>query len=537
VGYPNSGREDSYLELVKKAYVKAPFETIDSLILLIDKENKKHSNIYIIDKFEKCWDENLNSVILEKLNDKALRPTITGQLLGELLKHGCVKARDFAKSLVQAGENRVTIQPYKNTYIANIITFCLLPPAFCLYLLISYALPSIVKEYQRALLAARVLVENADSSSWSLIWSVVKQDTEFGREVFERVANRYSFGINLNVTEEQLADLYIWLVKQYPPNEDPVYEGVQFVGTREQLSDFRSSILTQLKERGTSESCVEIQRIAKELPELIWMNRVLLEAQTIRRRKTWNPPKPSQIFQLLSNTEKRFVQDGNELLNVLLESIQKLQIELQGQNPSVIDLWNEIKWGQIRSLADSLLEYLKKQFGLNQSTKIDVWTGVNWRKITDSAYIPRDENRFSDYVARYLKTNLKNRGIILNREVEIRRGERTDIQVDAVIKKPTGEVSDSVTVIIEVKGCWNDELDSAMEIQLVNRYLKDNTCQHGLYLIGWFNCEQWDKSDSRKVKSPKLSIEEAREKFDKQGEQLSQLGVKVKAFVLNTALR
>ncbi|MHC5934407.1 hypothetical protein [Nostoc sp.] len=153
------------------------------------------------------------------------------------------------------------------------------------------------------------------------------------------------------------------------------------------------------------------------------------------------------------------------------------------------------------------------------------------------AYIPRDENRFSDYVARYLKNNLKNRGIILNREVEIRRGERTDIQVDAVIKKPTGEVSDSVTVIIEVKGCWNDELDSAMEIQLVNRYLKDNTCQHGLYLIGWFNCEQWDKSDSRKGKSPKLSIEEAREKFDKQGEQLSQLGVKVKAFVLNTALR
>lgn len=76
-----------------------------------------------------------------------------------------------------------------------------------------------------------------------------------------------------------------------------------------------------------------------------------------------------------------------------------------------------------------------------------------------------------------------------------------------------------------------------MEEQLVNRYLKDNTCQNGLYLIGWFNCEQWDKSDSRKGKSPKISIHEAREKFEKQAEQLSQSGVEVKSFVLNTALR
>lgn len=92
-------------------------------------------------------------------------------------------------------------------------------------------------------------------------------------------------------------------------------------------------------------------------------------------------------------------------------------------------------------------------------------------------------------------------------------------------------------MIIEVKGSWNSELDTAMEIQLVNRYLKDNTCQYGIYLIGWFNCEQWDNSDSRKRKVPKISIDEAREIFEKQAEKLSQSGIKVKSFVLNTALR
>jgi hypothetical protein len=76
-----------------------------------------------------------------------------------------------------------------------------------------------------------------------------------------------------------------------------------------------------------------------------------------------------------------------------------------------------------------------------------------------------------------------------------------------------------------------------MEEQLVNRYLKDNRCQHGLYLIAWFNCEQWDDSDSRKRQAPKISIEEAKEKFEQQAAELSNSGVTVKAFVLNTALR
>ena len=76
-----------------------------------------------------------------------------------------------------------------------------------------------------------------------------------------------------------------------------------------------------------------------------------------------------------------------------------------------------------------------------------------------------------------------------------------------------------------------------MQTQLVDRYLKDNSCQYGLYLIGWFNCDQWDISDSRKSKAPKISLEEARKKFAMQAEGLSQGNVNVKSFVLNASLR
>jgi len=76
-----------------------------------------------------------------------------------------------------------------------------------------------------------------------------------------------------------------------------------------------------------------------------------------------------------------------------------------------------------------------------------------------------------------------------------------------------------------------------MKTQLMDRYLNEARCQHGLYLVGWFNCDQWDDDDYRKRQAPKLSIEEARKQFDTQAEELSQSGVQVKAFVMNTALR
>ena len=189
---------------------------------------------------------------------------------------------------------------------------------------------------------------------------------------------------------------------------------------------------------------------------------------------------------------------------MLLESLKRLELELQGETSSARDIWDKV----------------------NNNNK----------------FKPVDENAFSDYVKRYLDRDLKSRGIIVNREVELRRaygglaGERTDIHVDAVLKKPNGEF-DSITVIIEVKGCWHPELRSAMGEQLVNRYLNYNACGYGLYLIGWFECSQWDSNDSRKKKVPKISIYEAREEFDRQAEQLSLLGNTVRACVLNTALR
>ena len=179
--------------------------------------------------------------------------------------------------------------------------------------------------------------------------------------------------------------------------------------------------------------------------------------------------------------------------------------------------------------------------------------GYNWKRfwcprmgrmsLTDGGYL-KDENSLSDYVKIHLDEDLRQRGVVVNREVEIRRGqgssrqgERTDIHVDAVVRGRGGDVYDSVMAIVEVKGCWNQELAQAMKTQLADRYLQDNRCQHGLYLVGWFNCDQWDNNGYRKSQAPKISTDEAQRQFDAQAAELSQHDLRIKAIILNTTLR
>jgi hypothetical protein len=137
---------------------------------------------------------------------------------------------------------------------------------------------------------------------------------------------------------------------------------------------------------------------------------------------------------------------------------------------------------------------------------------------------------------------LKERGIVANREVVISPENRIDIRVDATTFSRRGQEHDVVSVIIEVKGCWNTKLQTSMKEQLAERYLKNNRCQHGLYLVGWFHAQAWKgllgqvKGDRKKCVLPHLTIEDARLFFDNQTKSLSQSSVHIRAFVLDATL-
>jgi hypothetical protein len=229
----------------------------------------------------------------------------------------------------------------------------------------------------------------------------------------------------------------------------------------------------------------------------------MLEAQAITRRETWTPLAPHELIALARDPANRVVQNGEQLLDVIIESLERLEKMLRGETPAVFRLWNEAP-----------------------------------------TYRPKDEERLSDEVKTHLQADLEQRHIVVNREVVIRptvpgfQGERLDLKVQAMSHERNGQHGDSLTAIIEVKGCWNRELPHAMQTQLCDRYLKENTCQHGLYLMGWFNCAAWDNNDYRISDAQSLapSLEQARAQFEEQAQALTAGGRTIRSFILNAAL-
>ncbi|MFL5699758.1 MAG: hypothetical protein ACJ797_21980 [Ktedonobacteraceae bacterium] len=429
---------------------------------------------------ESCWDDRLAQALLEKMKDEDLEQGSLECLLRTLLRHHLSAAREFGLELVAR-------------------------PLFTEH------------EKTQALIAAKLLLRYAEDVGWPVVWATIQRDEEFGMKLVATFAQSYSDWVPPQLTEDQLADCYIWLVRRYPPSRYPIVLEANFAGAANSIALWRDALLSSLKNRATFEACRAILRISRELPELdqLSLRWMLQEAQELARRQAWKPFQPRDILKIVNDNQKRLVQSGEQLLEVVIESLQRLEAEFHDELPSWRDIWDLV---------------IPNQSDVANKDKVQ----------SGDMYRPQDENEFSDYIARRLRSDLKARGIVANREVVISKGERTDIYVDAVVRNSRKEVYDSVSVIIEVKGCWNEKLYTEMENQLVNRYLKDNHCHAGLYLIGWFNCSAWEtKGDSRykKSKTRNTTIDELREQFDAQAAELSHQGLAVKALVLDASIR
>ncbi|MFD4552274.1 hypothetical protein [Streptomyces sp. NPDC058466] len=185
--------------------------------------------------------------------------------------------------------------------------------------------------------------------------------------------------------------------------------------------------------------------------------------------------------------------DEAHLLDVVMEALDRVQQALSGPNGMAILLWNRAAAG-------------------------------------DAALWPMWEEDFSDLVMGLLKIQLGGQHrVILNREVQVDRpgigGGRTDIHIQAA---DPSHHTEPFTVIIESKGCWNQELPTALSDQLVDRYLRRPRTA-GIFLVGFFDCDQWSSSARRRC-SPR----HARQQITYEQDQLAaQHDVAVRAKVLD----
>lgn len=463
--YTDSNQEKSVqLEFIELAYSRIPDQVISDLLIVMQEENRSHNNIFVNELIANCWDEKMKRAIFNFFISHDLEPQSKKAILEDLLLHQANGVEEYILTEIESLLANGNIEK-KSVAILGAVALC-----------------------------------NYSTQGWERVWNFNTQ-TEFLKEVFLAVADEGQALLKLNsVKESLLADLYLWLVNHFPHEEDPKYEDDEMahsIGPRESLADLRDNILKLLKMRGTKESQFEYKRVVDELPHLSWLKWGLAEANLAARRNTWTPPRPIDIILLSSNKEKRLVRSGEELLDVIVDALNRIEKRLHGATPEVRTLWNDLGNGK---------------------------------------FTPWNENEFSNYIKQRLDDEIRGRGIITNREVELQPtlgseiGERTDIHVDAVLSD--NNKYEKITVIIEVKGNWHPELLEAMQDQLSNRYLKEGKTLYGLYLVAWFDSDKWDPNDPRKRKSSKHDITEVKRVLQEQAESLSTNKL-IKQYVMN----
>lgn len=341
----------------------------------------------------------------------------------------------------------------------------------------------------------REVMVHGQVGDWGRVKRLISRSPEFGRRLMEGFGFDYAHSpgpILKTLTAADVGWLWEWMVRQYPSEEDRDRTRGGEVTDRDSMADLRNGLLIYLRDWGTPEACAEIASLAARHPSFPWLSRLLVQARERYRAITWLPPSPEEFYLLLTNARARFVQSGAQLLEVIEDSLDGLQTSLTGEIDETQFLWNKDR--------------------------------------------PKEEEAISDWITKHLTEDLKGRGVVVSREVRIRRVERTDIHISAVVTDRRSTGVNIVKVIVEVKGCWNPELSTAMKTQLLDRYLATGEACHGLYIAAWFCREAWSRSDHRRSKVRYDTREELERDLQHQATELSKGSHVIRARVLNCSL-
>ncbi|RKN50278.1 hypothetical protein D7223_00185 [Micromonospora endolithica] len=178
---------------------------------------------------------------------------------------------------------------------------------------------------------------------------------------------------------------------------------------------------------------------------------------------------PAGLLDLLGRSDLRLIRNSGDLIHALLNHLDDLQHEIS-RNNGFRDLWSPN--GKNLGSEDDITDWLR-------------------RRLTDQ--LGRDR-------------------VILAREPQVERiavkgsGTRIDLTAGA----PTNTTPVGVAgAIIEAKLVSNDELPTALQDQLVRRYLAATSQRHGIYLVYWLSPEQ-RTSGSRKYADKQKLLDDMR---------------------------
>lgn len=339
--------------------------------------------------------------------------------------------------------------------------------------------------------AGTLLVDHDLAGSWELLKSEFDQDQLLALKVLgdaEIVRHRQSDSF---LPEDLIADIYLWLRQAFNPAEDPQPAGgAHTVLPREEIGHWRDHLLVALRDRGTTAAIDALSSIAQALPTDTSLQRIQVAAMTVFSQKAWEGHSIRDLVLLAQQARSALVNTEADLQAVISNAFDEIQLELTGSNPQSHLLWD-----------------------------------THSRR-------PKREDEISDHLRNRLAELTADNGLVVNREVQVRRNypsgipERADLQVEAA----TGKAGPFATIVlpIEVKGAWHDDLLTALRSQLVAMYMTDLHVTHGCYVVLWPDIESWGSGDSRRGKVGRLDRDAVTEELAAQVRELLEAGINVK---------
>lgn len=367
---------------------------------------------------------------------------------------------------------------------------------------VDHAVARIGELNETTLAIANVLLRRVPARAWPVLWPKLVANDELARALLTHAANRTydAAPFYTAIGAGAVADLYLLMLRLFPPEADPGAPS-GFVGPLDMVPDLRDRTVGYLAAAGTSESVQALRRLAVERPDIPLLPFELSRGEAEMRRKSWSPLSVAEVLAITDRPNATLIASAADLLETLFETLTRFAMELHGAQTPVRVLWDKMPGRPV-------------------------------------LYRPFEEDGISDTVVRFLRQELQVKGVFANREVEVKKrpgnslGQRTDILVNTMRRGPDGQAFDPIAAVIEVKGCWNPEVFTGLEAQLVQDYMVNLGAPVGVFLVGWFDKTHWDETDGRRTRTPQRPISEVQAQLDQQAAAVAK-GFQVRAMVLD----
>lgn len=318
--------------------------------------------------------------------------------------------------------------------------------------------------------AAASLVRWHTRAGWSDVWQRLRSSSTWARALLLELFGsplEESAGLLAKLSDEELGEFVVWLHCDFDIGElpDRTGRGVYTPSAAEMLHRFRESARLSLERRASETAVSALEAMCRRQPHNAFLrDRLLavLDAAASSRRPSVSP---EDLRRLEEDSKRVIVETPEQLLDVVTESLNRLEVRLQhSESPMREILWN--------------------------------------RCPKSGKPTPKDETHLATVIKDHLDTDLVERGLVVNREVEILRrrqspadeeGKRLDLLVQAT--RPGGSAEPPISIYIEVKLDTNRDWKEGLGTQLVDRYLSKYRCRHGLYLVGATRGIPIDKDD------------------------------------------